>query len=473
MRAKLAKHLGGQLNPGVSQQQTLRQSVSYSGIGLHSGNRVTMTLLPATPNSGIRFRRTDLDGKPEIEARVENVSQTNRSTTIAKGNAKIQTVEHILAALAGYGVDNVVVEVDANEPPIGDGSAREYCRMVEHAGIALQAETREPYRITQPMQIQTEDTLMSVFPHERFKVSCTSADKAGRFSQFYSVEISPETWKREISEARTFCFFEEIEYLIKNGLIKGGSLENAVVIRDDAVLTTEPLRYPEEFVRHKILDIIGDLSLLGRPICGHVIAVRPSHTANCELARMIQAQMRKPLETMQTFAPPPPVLERPAAQGETLEDMARMMADGCSLDITQVMKILPHRYPFLLVDKVTKIEGNKITAVKNVSVNEPYFLGHFPGHPIMPGVLQLEAIAQVAGILMLRQADNFGKLAYFMSAESVKWRKPVKPGDTVVIDVELIKSRGKIGKAKGVCSVDNEPVSEAEVTFMLIDREAQ
>jgi len=288
----------------VAQQQTLRQSVSYSGIGLHSGNRVTMTLLPAPPNSGIRFRRVDLEGKPEIEARVENVSQTNRSTTIARGNAKIQTVEHVLAAMAGYGVDNAVVEVDANEPPIGDGSAREYCKMVEHAGIAPQAETREFFRITQPLQIQTEDSLMSVFPHDRFKVSCTSADKAGRFSQFYSVEISPETWKREISDARTFCFFEEIEYLIKNGLIKGGSLENAVVIRDDAVLTTEPLRYPEEFVRHKILDILGDLSLLGRPICGHIIAVRPSHTANCELARMIQAQMRKPLETMQTFAPP-------------------------------------------------------------------------------------------------------------------------------------------------------------------------
>ncbi len=473
MRTKLAKLLAGQLNPDVSQQQTLRQSVSYSGTGLHSGNRVTMTLLPAPPNSGIRFRRVDLDGKPEIEARVENVSQTNRSTTIAKGNAKIQTVEHVLAAMAGYGIDNAVVEVDANEPPIGDGSAREYCKMVEHAGIAPQAEIREPYRVTQPLQIQTEDTLMSVFPHERFKISCTSSDKAGRFSQFYSVEISPETWKREVSEARTFCFFEEIEYLIKNGLIKGGSLENAVVIRDDAVLTTEPLRYPEEFVRHKILDIIGDLSLLGRPICGHVIAVRPSHTANCELARMIQAQMLKPLQTMQTFAPPPPALEKPAARGETLQDMSRMMADGCSLDITQVMKILPHRYPFLLVDKVTKIEGNKITAVKNVSVNEPYFLGHFPGHPIMPGVLQLEAIAQVAGILMLRQADNFGKLAYFMSAESVKWRKPVKPGDTLVIDVELTKARGKIGKAKGICSVENEPVSEADVTFMLIDREGQ
>ncbi len=430
-----------------------------------------MNLLPAPPNTGIRFRRVDLDGKPEIEARVENVSQTNRSTTIAKGSAKIQTVEHILATMAGFGIDNAVIEVDANEPPIGDGSAREYCKMVEHAGIAPQAEKRESYRITEPLQLQTEDTLMSIFPHDRLKISCTSSDKAGRFSQFYTVEISPETWKRDIAHARTFCFFEEIEYLIKNGLIKGGSLENAVVIRDDAVLTTEPLRYPEEFVRHKILDILGDLSLLGRPLCGHIVAVRPSHTVNCEFARLIQTHMRKPLQTMQTFSPPPPAVEK-TASGLSLAEIEKMMADGSSLDTMQVMKVLPHRYPFLMVDKVTRINGNKISAVKNVSVNEPYFLGHFPNHPIMPGVLQLEAIAQVAGILMLRQADNFGKLAYFMSAESVRWRKPVRPGDSLVIDVELTKSRGKIGKARGVCSVDGEPVSEAEVTFMLIDREA-
>ena len=454
----------------VSQQQTLRQSVSYSGIGLHSGNRVTMTLQPAPANAGIRFRRVDLEGKPEIEARVENVTQTNRSTTLGRGHAKIQTVEHVLATMTGYGIDNAVIELDANEPPIGDGSSREYSKMVEHAGIAPQAERREPYQVTEPLQLQNEETLMSIFPHDRLKISCTSADKAGRFSQSYSVEISPETWKTEIAAARTFCFFEEIEYLIKNGLIKGGSLENAVVIRDDAVLTTEPLRFPEEFVRHKILDILGDLSLLGRPLCGHVVAVRPSHSANCELARLIQAQMRRPVEAIRAFTPPPAAGE--VMGGRTsIAEIEKMMADGSTLDIVQVMKILPHRYPFLMVDKVTRIEGNKITAVKNVSVNEPYFLGHFPGHPILPGVLQLEAIAQVAGILMLRQAENFGKLAYFMSAESVRWRKPVRPGDCVSIEVELIKSRGKIGKAKGVCSVDNEPVSEAEVTFMLIERE--
>src|SRR5687767_13970248 len=301
--------------PLVSQQQTLKQSVSYSGVGLHSGNRVTMTLLPAPPNTGVRFRRIDLDGKPEIEARIENVGQTNRSTTLAKGNAKIQTVEHVLAAFAGFEVDNAIIELDANERPIGDGSAREYCKLIESAGTVPQGEKREPYRVTTPLELQAQDTLMSVFPHERLKISCTSSDKAGRFSQFFTIELSPETWKHDLAHARTFCFFEEIEFLIKNGLIRGGSLENAVVIRDDAVLTTEPLRYPDEFVRHKILDILGDLSLVGRPLLGHIVAVRPSHTANCELARLIQNQMRKPLVAMQTFTPPPqPAPAKPSAE---------------------------------------------------------------------------------------------------------------------------------------------------------------
>jgi len=461
------------LNRPVAQQQTFRQSVTYSGVGLHSGNRVEMSFLPAPPNSGVRFRRVDLDGKPEIEARIENVIQTNRSTTLGKGNLKVTTVEHVLATMAGFGIDNAIIELDANEPPIGDGSAREYCKMVDEAGISPQAETRTPFEITEPMELQTEDSLISIFPHDRLKVSCTSADKAGRFSQYFSIEVTPETWKRDLAHARTFCFFEEIEFLIKNGLIKGGSLENAVVIRDDAVLTTEPLRYPEEFVRHKILDILGDFALLGRPLRGHIVAVRPSHTVNCELGRMIQARIRKPIETIQTFAPPPPALEAKPSARPTAADIEKLMADGSSLDIIALMRILPHRFPFLMVDKVLKIDGNKISALKNVSINEPYFQGHFGEHPIMPGVLQLEAIAQVAGILMLKQAENFGKLAYFMSAESVKWRKPVRPGDSLVINVELTKSRGKIGKAKGSCLVDNEPVSEAEVTFVLMDREGE
>ena len=439
-------------------QQTLNRPAAFSGIGLHSGNRVNMTLLPAPANSGVRFRRVDLDGKPEIEARVEHVTDTNRSTTIARGNVKIHTVEHVLAALAGYGIDNAIIELDANEPPIADGSSREFCKIIQAAGIAPLAEKRETFTPTEPIEMQSGETVMTLFPYDGFKITCTSADKQGRFTQFYSTDITPKTWERELSHARTFCFYEEIEYLFKNGLIKGGSLENAVVIRDDAVLTTEPLRYNEEFVRHKMLDIVGDLSLLGRPLRGHLIAVKPSHAANCEFARLILAQMNKPLRAAQTFAPPP---AKNAPQ-------PLPSADG-SMGIEEVMKLLPHRPPFLLVDRILKIEGNQIVGLKNVTMNEDFFRGHFPGHPIMPGVLQLEAMAQIAGILLLKRIEAANQIAYFMSAEEVKWRKPVVPGDVLVIEVDLTKIRGKIGKAKGVCKVDGEVVSEAEVTFMLRD----
>jgi UDP-3-O-[3-hydroxymyristoyl] N-acetylglucosamine deacetylase / 3-hydroxyacyl-[acyl-carrier-protein] dehydratase len=441
----------------VLNQQTLNRPASFSGIGLHSGNRVNMTILPAAANSGVRFRRVDLEGSPEIEARIENVAETTRSTTLARGNVKIHTVEHVLAALAGYNIDNAIIELDSNEPPIADGSSREFCKIIQAAGIVPQAEKRETYSPTEPIELETGESVMTLFPDEGFKITCTSADKKGRFTQFYSTEITPKNWDRELSHARTFCFYEEIEHLIKNNLIKGGSLENAVVIRDDAVLTTEPLRYPEEFVRHKMLDIVGDLSLLGRPVRGHLIAVRPSHAANCEMVRQIFAQMTKPLRAAQTFAPPP--VSRPAP-----EPLAS--GDG-SMDIEQIMKLIPHRPPFLMVDRVLKIDGNKIVAVKNVTINEAYFQGHFPGHPIMPGVLQLEAIAQVAGVVLLKQVELADKVAYFMSAENVKWRRPVLPGDILIVEVEMTKIRGRIGKAKGVCKVGAEIVSEAEVTFMV------
>jgi UDP-3-O-[3-hydroxymyristoyl] N-acetylglucosamine deacetylase/3-hydroxyacyl-[acyl-carrier-protein] dehydratase len=325
----------------------------------------------------------------------------------------------------------VIVELDASEPPIGDGSAREYCRMVQEAGILAQDKPREPYRVSVPIELEMGETVMSLFPDDQFRISCTSSDKQGRFTQYYSTTINPKTWEDDLAHSRTFCFFEEIEYLIKNGLIRGGSLENAVVIRDDAVLTTEPLRYPDEFVRHKILDIVGDLFLLGRPVLGHLIAIKPSHTANCELVRRIAAQMRKP----HSFAPPP--TPRPPAN-----DLPPAEFMENSMDCETIMRLLPHRYPFLMVDRVLQVDGNRIVGLKHVSINEPYFAGHFPGHPIMPGVLQLEAMAQVAGILMLRLAENAGQLAYFMSAEDVKWRKPVRPGDALIIEVELMKMRG-------------------------------
>ena len=448
----------------VLQQQTLAKPASFSGIGLHSGNKVSMTLLPAPPNSGIIFRRVDLDSRAEIPAQVGNVAETDRSTTLSRGNAKVQTVEHVLAALYGFGVTNAVVELDSSEPPVADGSARQFCKMIREAGIEAQAERVEPVQVTEPIEYTHNGTVISAFPHDGFKITCTSSDKGGRFTQFFSVELTPETWESEIAQARTFCFYEEIEYLIKNGLIRGGSLENAIVIRDDAVLTAEPMRYREEFVRHKILDIIGDLSLVGAPLRGHIVAVKPGHAANCGLARRILQQVRRPSVAAQSFSPPG---DKPVKQ--PTQPMQPQVSEETTapLDSDQIMQILPHRYPFLMVDRVTRIDGNQITAEKNVTINEPYFQGHFPGHPIMPGVLQLEAMAQVAGILTLKQADNAGKIAYFMAADKVKWRKPVKPGDVLQIDIELLRARGKVAKAKGVCTVRGEVVSEAEITFTL------
>ena len=448
----------------VFQQQTLAKPASFSGIGLHSGNKVSMTLLPAPPNSGITFRRVDLDSRAEIPAQVGYVAETDRSTTLSRGNAKVQTVEHVLAALYGFGVTNAVVELDSSEPPVADGSARQFCKMIREAGVEAQAERVEPIQITEPIEYTHDGTVMSITPHDGFKITCTSSDKGGRFTQFFSVELTPETWESEIAHARTFCFYEEIEYLIKNGLIRGGSLENAIVIRDDAVLTAEPMRYREEFVRHKILDIIGDLSLVGAPLRGHVVAVKPGHAANCGLAKRILQQARRPLVAAQSFSPPG---DKPVKQ--PTEPNPSQVSDEITapLDSEQIMQILPHRYPFLMVDRVTRIDGNQITAEKNVTINEPYFQGHFPGHPIMPGVLQLEAMAQVVGILTLKQADNAGKIAYFMAADKVKWRKPVKPGDVLQIDIELLRARGKVAKAKGVCTVRGEVVSEAEITFTL------
>ncbi len=335
-------------------QQTLAGQASFSGIGLHSGNKVKMTFLPAPPNHGICFRRVDLDGQPEVFASVENVSETNRSTTLSKGSVKLHTVEHVLAAFSGFGVDNAVVELDANEPPIGDGSSDQFCQMIEEAGVVAQDEQREVYLLEAPIELQSGETQMMAFPHDRLKITCTSAGENGRFTQLFSCELNPDTWRNEISRARTFCYYEEIEHLYKNGMIKGGSLENAVVIRDDAVLTNEPLRYANEFVRHKILDIIGDLSLMGRPIGAHIVAVKPSHAANCEMARRILSQSRKPKEVAETFAPPP---EKERSAKVAVEEKAResIVQDGAILDLNQIMKVLPHRFPFLMVDRVTLI----------------------------------------------------------------------------------------------------------------------
>lgn len=440
----------------LKQQQTIKRAVSFSGIGIHTGNKVNMTWKPAPVDHGIKFVRVDLEGKPVIEPHIRNVGDTTRWTTVGSGNTVIHTVEHVLATLNGFGVDNVLIELDGNEPPVGDGSAKPFVKLLKEAGIQPQEGKREVFQPKEILHVEVGESFAIVLPSDHLRVSCTiHFGKPGLDAQYLSLAIEPETFDTQLSGARTFAFYEEIQYLVDKGLIKGGSLENAVLIRGDSILATEPLRYRDEFVRHKILDVVGDITLLGRPLAAHIVIVRPGHGLNAEVTRALAKLIEKEQPAPVAFTPPMPS-ETPVAT---------------AMDIMELLKVMPHRYPFLMVDRILKIEGEqKITGLKNVSINEPYFQGHFPGHPIMPGVLQLEAMAQVAGILMLKAGENAGKVAYFMSANNVKWRKPVRPGDQLVIEIEMGKSRGKIAKANGVCKVAGEVVSEAEVMFAIMDR---
>jgi UDP-3-O-[3-hydroxymyristoyl] N-acetylglucosamine deacetylase/3-hydroxyacyl-[acyl-carrier-protein] dehydratase len=434
----------------MEHQRTLATSVSLSGSTLHNGGKVTLTLHPAPAGHGYKFRRTDLPDEPIVDALVDHVKTVERATTLVEGNAKIQTVEHVLSALAGLGVDNALIEMDANEPPIGDGSAAAFVALIQQAGIVNQEAARSYFEIDQPIHLETPSgSLMSIFPHRGLRISCTQVGPDGRFTQYLSVEITPEVYARDIAPARTFVHYEDVKDLMEKGLIKGGSLENALVIRGDSVLSKEPLRFSDEFVRHKILDIIGDLALAGRPLRGHIIAVRPGHGPNTELARSVLKRHR----ALVAMAPRPVTSSAPV------------------MDSKEIMAVLPHRYPFLMVDRMVEFDGDiKAIGVKSVSINEPYFQGHFPGHPVMPGVLQLEAMAQVASIVMMRKTENSGKIGYFMSADEVKFRKPVLPGDTLFIHVEMLSAKRRLGKASCKCLVNGEVVSEGILLFGIVDK---
>ncbi|PYK72317.1 MAG: 3-hydroxyacyl-[acyl-carrier-protein] dehydratase FabZ, partial [Verrucomicrobia bacterium] len=338
----------------------------------------------------------------------------------------VHTVEHVLSALSAMGVDNAVIEMDANEPPIGDGSAAPYVEVIKKAGTAAQEAPRRFFDVREPIHLESKSgSLLVLLPDDKFRVSCTQAGPNNRFTQFFSAEISPALYEREIAPARTFVYYEEVAPLMEKNLIKGGSLENAIVVRGDAVLSKEPLRFADEFARHKILDIIGDIALIGTRIRGHIIAVKPGH---------------------------------PPGEG--------------GLDINQVMEILPHRFPFLMVDRILGFEGEtKCTGMKAVTVNEPFFAGHFPGHPVMPGVLQIEAMAQVASILLMKLAKSASRIGYFMSADDVKFRKPVFPGDTLFIHAELTKARSnRLAKAHCSCVVNDAIVSEGDLMFTFLDK---
>ena len=433
-------------------QRTLKQSATLEGTSLHTGQKVTLTLCPAPVDYGFKFRRIDLPDQPFISADADKVQTVERATTLAEGSVKVHTVEHILAALTGMGIDNALIEMDANEPPIADGSAAPYVALIKQAGIEEQDAMRKVWEIREPLYIETPGgCFVSILPSKKFRLSVTNVGPDGRITQYFDTEITPEIFETEIAPARTFTFYEDIKPLLEKGLIKGGTLENAVVIRGEEVMSKEPMRFSNEFARHKTLDLIGDLMLSGKRILGHVIAVRPGHGVNTKMACLLKKEYTRMLSLVPKTAPLP--------SGETV------------MDINEVMHLLPHRYPFLLVDRIIGFEGeNKCIGIKNVTINEPFFQGHFPGHPVMPGVLQVEAMAQVASIVMLRQPCNQGKIGYFMSADKVKFRRPVTPGDSIVIEAEMTKMRGSIGQASCRCLVNGDVVSEGELKFSVLDR---
>ena len=433
-------------------QHTLGKAAGLSGTSLHTGERVSLKLHPAPIDHGIKFRRKDLQDEPTIDAKIENLKMVERATTIGEGPVRLHTVEHVLAALWAMGVDNAIVEMDANEPPIGDGSAQLYVDVIKKAGVTAQEARRKFFHVREPMHVEAKTgALLVLLPDETFRISCTQAGPNNRFTQFLSLEVTPANFEREIAPARTFVYYEDVKPLMDKNLIKGGSLENAIVVRGEAVLSKEPLRFQDEFVRHKILDIVGDLALLGQRIRGHVVAVKPGHATNAELARLIARE-----HTRRSAVAAPRAI--PSGEG--------------GLDADEVMQILPHRFPFLMVDRIISFETEtKCLGLKTVTINEPFFQGHFPGHPVMPGVMQIEAMAQVASILLFKLSKTTSRIGYFMSADSVKFRKPVLPGDTIFIHAELTKSRGeRLAKAKCHCVVNDAIVSEAELMFTFLDK---
>ncbi len=437
-------------------QRTILREVSLSGNALHTGEPVTLKMKPAPAGHGIVFKRMDIAGQPEIKPRVDQITDLVRATTIQSGHAKIATVEHVLSALYGCGIDNVLIEMDASEPPILDGSAKPFVNLILDGEPVEQDAERVYFVLDQPVSVTRGASSLIALPADSLKISCTSADDRGIHTQHLSLTIDPDTYITQVAAARTFTMYEDIEELIKLGKIKGGSLDCAIVIKGDKIISKDPLRFKDEFVRHKILDIVGDLGLLGVPLKAHIIATRPGHAINAELTRALRARMDELKEGAKKKPTPRP---------------KHLLPTETSLDIRRLLDTVPHRYPFVMVDRVIEFVGeDELVAIKNVTINEPYFSGHFPGNPVMPGVLQIEAMAQAAGVLLLRRGSSEGKVALLMSADKVKFRKAVRPGDQIVITAKLLRTRAnRIASAEVTCCVDGLVVSSAELMFTLVD----
>ncbi len=425
-------------------QRTLRTAVELAGRGLHSGELVQVRLMPARENAGVEFIRTDLADAVPIPASIRFYTNKDRRSHLERGGCEVDTIEHLLAVCTGLQVDNVRVELSGSEMPGLDGSARTLVDLFQQAGITEQRAQKRALRLEEPIFVRQDGATLVALPsdHEGLTLQyiASFSDPEVQGGSF-ALELSPETFVREIAPARTFCLASEVKTLQAAGLGKGATRENTVVLGDPQTV----LRMPGEPVRHKLLDLLGDLFLLGADLHAHVIATRSGHKTNAELVRRLFDLMEQ-------------------------QETGGLIRRETGLDVREVMRMLPHRYPFLLIDRVIEVDGyQRAVAIKNVSINEPFFEGHFPGRPLFPGVLQLEAMAQLAGVLLLRKLEHTGKLAVLWSIDKVKLRAPVEPGDQLRIEVETLRMKGELAQVKGLGTVAGRTVCEAILTFTMVE----
>lgn len=454
-------------------QNTLKEQFSLSGKGLHTGLNLTVTFMPAPPDHGYKIQRIDMPGQPIMDAIAENVIDTQRGTVLGKGEMRCSTVEHAMAALYALGLDNVLIQVDGPEFPILDGSAELYVNAIQRVGILEQDAPKDFYYINKKMEFRDEATgaCITLLPDEDFSITSMISFESSVLSSQFATLDNMDKFATEVAAARTFVFVREIEPLLMAGLIKGGDLDNAIVIYEHKTtqenldklcqltgaerheaselgyLQHKPLVWDNEPARHKLLDIIGDMALIGKPIKGRIIATKPGHTINNKFARMMRKEIRKH-EVQAPYYDP---------NKEPL------------MDVNRIRQILPHRYPMQLVDKVIEMKEQSIVAIKNVTSNEPFFQGHFPSEPVMPGVLQIEAMAQAGGLLVLSKVDDPEKYStYFLKIDNVKFRQKVVPGDTLIFKVEMVSPlRHGIGTMQGYAFIGENCVAEATFTAQI------